>query len=97
VLGVQRFPTEGLALSSDLLRRGTQPDGPEILTGVAVANVELVADDRKPHRVGAEQEAPVFDCVKADIRGDSGRAPAIPARAVSRFRLDVHYFVCCGT
>jgi len=38
---------------------------PEVVARRAVPDVELVADDRVPHRVPAEQELAVFDGVEA--------------------------------
>ena len=73
-----------------------------ILAGCAVSDVEVIADDRKPHRVDAEKQLPVRDGVKADVRRDLLGSPAIPARTMARFRsqrwaIGPHYFVCCGT
>src|SRR5262245_41729541 len=42
--------------------------GPVVLAGRAVSDVEVVTDDRKPHRVYAKQQLSVRDRVKADIR-----------------------------
>ena len=128
---LQRFATEGLAASSDWLRRraytpgcsrtlqpvshsvlkralkaDVRPDlkpprGLEVVTCGAIADVELVADDRKPHRVRAEQELAVFDGMGAEVGGESGRAAAVPARAMTKLRLWVGggngHFACWGT
>ena len=57
----------------------------EIVAGGAVADVELVADDRKPHGVGAEQQLAVFDGVEARVVGNVRRPAAVPADAVTIF------------
>ena len=67
----------------------------EVFAGFAVADVELVADHRKPHRMGAVQQLAVLDRMKADVSREVGRPAAVPARAMAR--LGLHYFVCCGT
>lgn len=59
------------------------PADPEELTIVAITHVELVADDRKPHRVRTIEQLPVFYCVKADVDGDVRRPAAIPTGAMA--------------
>jgi len=61
---------------------------PEVVASVAVAHVELVANDREPHGVSAEEKFPVHDGgVKADIGRELVRAPAVPAIVVTGFGL----------
>ena len=78
----------------------------EILAIVAVPHIELIADDGKPHRVAAEEEQTVLDCVKADIDRDRGGPTPIPAGPMPRFRRLRRWlflserrahFACCGT
>src|SRR5262249_50651620 len=87
--------------SSELLRGAHAGQRLEVLAIGAVTDVELVADDRKPHRVRTEQQLAVFDGVEAEIGWDRRGSAAVPAGAVTVFRLDCHafgrYFVCCGT
>jgi len=59
------------------------PVDPEELTIVAITHVELVADDRKPHRVRTVEQLSIFYCVKADIDGNVGRPAAIPTGAMA--------------
>src|SRR5580692_4076274 len=77
---------------------GLEP-GVEVLAIRATADIELVAHDGKPHRVGAVQEEAVFDRVEPDILRDGGGAAAIPARAMACFRFGhgrPGYLACCG-
>src|SRR5258707_5056571 len=50
------------------------------------------ADNRKPHRLKAEEELCVFDCLEAVIGRDVRRAAAEPAGAIVSA-----YFACWGT
>src|SRR5437870_4265953 len=72
----------------------------EIVARSAVADVELIADNREPHRVRAEKELPVFDgvkTVKTDVAGNVRGTPAVPACPVAGFWLCVAHLACCGT
>ena len=72
----------------------------EIIAVRAAPDVELIADDRKPHRVRAVQQLAVFDGVKTDVRGDVAGAPPVPAGAMACFRrlaLRGVHFACWGT
>ena len=87
---------EAAAVGPDL----SHPRGLVIVAGRAIADVELVADDRKPHRVRAEQELAVFDGVKAEVDGEIRSAAAVPTGAMTDLRFEtvgaVH-LVCWGT
>ena len=39
----------------------------EVVARAAVAHVELVSDDREPHRMNAEQQLAVLDSVTSEI------------------------------
>ena len=83
-------------------RRSIPDSGPVVVAALTVADVELVTDDRKQHRMSAVQELPVFDSVEADVGRDLGRPTPIPARAMAVFRLGHQrpgrtYLVCSGT
>jgi hypothetical protein len=55
----------------------------EVLASLAVADVELTADDREQHRVCTVQKLAVFDGVKSEVGRDLGRPTPIPARTVA--------------
>jgi hypothetical protein len=61
------------------------PRGAEVVAVGAVAHLELVPDDGKPHRMGAEEEVTVDNGVEAEIVRDLGGATAVPAEAVTVF------------
>src|SRR5262249_37845791 len=60
---------------------------PEVLAGLAVVHVELVADDRKPHGMGAVQQLTVLNGVEPDVGRNLRRPPSVPAGAMARFRF----------
>ena len=105
--GLQSDATDRVLPRSEARFRGGRvrpdlrhPRGLVIVAGRAIADVELVADDRKPHWVRAEQELAVFDGVKAEVDGEIGSAAAVPAGAMTDLRFEtvgaVH-LVCWGT
>src|SRR5262245_9079591 len=66
----------------------------------AVSNVELIADDWKPHGMSAVQETTVLDCVETDVGGDVSRPSAVPTGPMPRFRrlrTGLCHLACCGT
>ena len=68
---------------------------PEVFTEGAVSDIKLVSDDGEPHRMDAEKEFGVFDRMEGKVGWDVGRAAAVPAGAMARFRFDhLVYFVC---
>src|SRR5882757_7749894 len=69
--------------------------GSKVVTIGAVPDVELVAHDREPHRMGAVEDLSVFDGHEPKIGGNIGSPAAVPTGPVLNFRL-VH-FACCGT
>src|SRR5436190_22855213 len=81
-----------------------------VIAARAIADVELIADHRKQHRVGAEQQLSVGDRVVPDVGREFGGAAAVPAGTMSIFGVVatrsvveavaiVHgcYLVCWGT
>src|SRR5919199_810520 len=64
----------------------TPPHRFEVLAAVAVAHIELIADDGEPHRVRAKEQLAVFDCVQTDVGRQRRRAAAVPAGAMASFR-----------
>jgi hypothetical protein len=74
--------------------------GLEVLAAVAAPDVEVVADHRKPHWMGAEQQLAVFDGVKTDVGGELPGAASVPAGPVAEFRgieRWQRHFACWGT
>jgi hypothetical protein len=59
----------------------------EVVAVLAIANVEVVPNDREPHRVGAIEQFAVLHGLKAEIRRDVRRAPSVPAQAMTVFGL----------
>ena len=59
----------------------------EVVAVLAIANVEVVPNDREPHRVGAIEQLAVFHGLEAEIRQDVRCAPSVPAQAMSVFGL----------
>ena len=56
----------------------------EVVTGQTVPHIEVVADDGKPHRVGAKQKAPVFNSVKVSyVERNFYRTATVPADTVA--------------
>jgi hypothetical protein len=56
----------------------------EVVTGQTVPDIEVVADDGKPHRVGAKQKAPVFNSVKVTyVERNFYCAATVPADMVA--------------
>ncbi len=102
---VQRNATVGLDCSSKARRVGrsgrTCVLRPEVVAADAVPDVELVADDRKEHGMGAVQEVPVLDGVEADVGRKFRRSPPVPAGTVKVLglghRVQPGYLVCSGT
>src|SRR5690349_22441617 len=86
-------------MTAELALRLRPRGRPEVVAGRAVSDVELMADDGEPHRMGAVQELPVFDCVAADIGRNLNGAPRVPARAMPRFGRSWlgDHLVCWGT
>ena len=39
----------------------------EVVAGAAVTDIELMSDDRKPHRMDTKQQLAVFDGVAPDV------------------------------
>jgi hypothetical protein len=60
---------------------------PEVIAVPAVPHIEVVANDREQHRVGAVQQLTVFDGVETDVRRNLRRPSPVPTRAVAVFRL----------
>ena len=70
---------------------------PEIVAAGAAPDVELVPDDRKPHRMRAVEKLAVSDGVESDVDREVGGSAAVPADAMSRFSrlaVVVVHFVC---
>jgi hypothetical protein len=59
----------------------------EVVAVLAIANVEVVPNDREPHRVGAIEQFAVLHGLEAEIRRDARRAPSVPAQAMTVFGL----------
>src|SRR5207244_4364411 len=59
----------------------------EVLTVSAITHVELIPDNREPHRMRAEEQLTVFDRVRPEVRWDVRRPAAVPARPMACFRL----------
>lgn len=98
------FATEGLATVAnafaDELGRSGGANGLEIVAGGAIPNIELIPDNREQHGMRAEQQEPVFDGVKAELRWDIRGPAAVPARAVAIFgsgEVGRVHFACWGT
>src|SRR5579864_8577868 len=74
--------------------RSGRPHWFEVVATGAIAHVELVADDRKQHRMRAEQQQTVGNRVMTQIGRELRRPPAVPAGAVPGFGVDgvVHGF-----
>jgi len=77
----------------NLSARRRQPLGSaaslEVIAPGAVPDVELIADERKEHRVGAVQQLSVFDRLEVQFGEDVRDAPAVPAQTMPRFRREV--------
>jgi len=69
-------------------RRGRvgRSSGLEVVAAVAVANVELVPDEREQHGMRAIEQLAVFNRLEVQFRQDVRRAPSVPAQAVPGFR-----------
>lgn len=64
---------------------GSKPRGLEVVALDAAADVELITDHRKPHRMRAVQQLAVRDGVMADVMGNRVGAAAVPAGTMSGF------------
>ena len=72
----------------------------EVIAGDAIADIELIADNRKPHGCAQNQDLAVFDRVRAEIAGMSGVRRLYQHarwRASGSMRPALFYFVCWGT
>ena len=61
--------------------------GLEVVAAVAIAKVEFVADDGPVHGMSAVDQLAVNDRVRAEVLGQIGGAPAVPAAPVTFLRL----------
>ena len=56
----------------------------EVVAAQTVPDIEVIADDGKPHRVGAKKKASVFDGVKiSDVEWNFYRTPTVPTDTVT--------------
>ena len=69
-------------------RRIGRPACLEVITPVAVPDIELVPHEGEQHRVRAIQQLTVFDRLEVQFRQDVRRAPPIPTEAVPGFRRE---------
>jgi len=69
-------------------RRGGVGGSPrlEVAAAIAVADVELVPDEREQHGMRAVEQLAVFNRLEVQFRQDIRRAPSVPAEAVLGFR-----------
>jgi hypothetical protein len=70
---------------SESIRWSRRPLRTEHIALLAVPYVELVTHHRIEEGVGAEQQLPVHDCVKAGIRGDVIGTATVPAQSMAVF------------
>jgi hypothetical protein len=68
-----------------MLRSGARTARLERIAPLAVADIKVILDDRKHHRVGAVQERAIFHRLIVHVGGDVRRALAVPAKLVSNF------------
>jgi hypothetical protein len=59
----------------------------EVVTLQTIADVELEADDRKEHGMGAIQQLAVDDRLDPDVRRNLTGASAVPTEAMTIFRF----------
>jgi hypothetical protein len=58
----------------------------EVVAAIAVADVELVPDEREQHGMRAIQQLAVFNRLEVQFRQDVSRAPSVPTETVPGFR-----------
>ena len=58
--------------------------GAKIITAIAITHIELIAHDREPHRMAAEEQQSVFDRMETEVERDISCPSAVPAGAVTR-------------
>lgn len=70
-----------------MVRPGNNATGLVDVAAFAIADVELVADDRPIHRVSAVSQLAVENGVIAEVFGEVSRATRVPARAMAVFGI----------
>lgn len=78
------------------LRSGARTARLERIAPLAVADIKVIPDDRKHHRVGAVQERAIFHRLIVHVGGDVRRALAVPAKLVSNFGFEAQGTGHCG-
>jgi hypothetical protein len=68
------------------LRTGLAPRLEDIAP-FAITKIELIADDREEHRVGAIEQLAVHDGVDAKVHGQVDGATAVPTETMAVFRF----------
>ena len=68
----------------------------EVVAIEAITHIELIADNRKEHRMTAEKKLAIDDGVKAEIGRYVWSASGVPTALVALFRIRHVYFVRCG-
>lgn len=63
-----------------------RPPRLEVVAAIAVADVELVPDEREQHGMRAVEQLAVFNRLEVQFRQDVRRAPSVPAETVPGFR-----------
>ena len=71
-----------------LLRGGARTARFERVAALAIADIKVIPDDRKHHRMRAVQETPVFNRLEVHVGNDVSGALAIPAKPVAYFWLE---------
>jgi hypothetical protein len=79
-----------------MLRSGARTARLERIAPLAVADIKVILDDRKHHRVGAVQERAIFHRLIVHVGGDVRRALAVPAKLVSNFGFEAQRTGHCG-
>jgi len=75
-------------------RRGGVGGSPrlEVAAAIAVADVELVPDEREQHGMRAVEQLAVFNRLEVQFRQDVRRAPSVPTETVPGFRRQAGRF-----
>jgi hypothetical protein len=88
---LQQFATEGLEAVAIGVAAGLRRDDSmmlaEVLAPVAIPHVELISNDREPHRVSTVQKLAILDRVEPEVQGNVRGPASVPARPVPHFRL----------
>ena len=73
-------------------RRIDRSAGLEVVAAVAIADVELVPDERKQHGMGAVEQLSVFNRLEIQFGLDVRHAPSVPTETVPGFRRKAGQF-----